>query len=85
VYICGGGRAGSANDNKDIMYYCVIADLPMVSMCRVRSKDPEQGCFFVFFFFCSCYVLIGFSRGSQSVPQHFYPICFSWTWTFSYL
>ncbi len=78
MYISGGGRASSANDNKDIMYYCVIADLPMVSMCRVRSKGKEQGLRTgVFFCFGSCYVLIGFSRGSQSVPQHFYPICFS--------
>ncbi len=66
AYFSGGGRAGSANDNKDIMYYCVIAYLPMVSMFRVRSKDREQGCFFVFFS-----VLAMFSSDSQGVLKVF--------------
>jgi hypothetical protein len=64
----GGLRAGSANDNKDIMYYCLIVDLPMVSLCRVKSKDRGQACFFVFFFFFFFAVLTMFPSNSQGVP-----------------
>jgi hypothetical protein len=49
----------------------------------VRTENRAVFLFFVFF--CSCYVLIKFSRGSESVPQYFYPICFSWTWIFIYI
>lgn len=68
VYISGGGRAGSANENKDIMYYCLIVDLPMVSLCRVKSKEWGQDCFFSFFLL--------FSLCSNPIPKVF-PECSS--------
>jgi hypothetical protein len=46
--------------------YNFVADLPMVSMCRVRSKDREQDCFFCFFS-----VLARFSSDSQGFPKVF--------------